>query len=215
MVKGAWITTNLKINVTYYIAIHFESKISSTAPGKLELHSFTLSPRSLILAEWLREGYTNQIHLREISKLCVPAKLVQLCLTLCAMDCSLPASSVHGGSLGKNTGVGCHTLFPGDLPDPGIEPKSFRSLAWAGGFFTTCAPWEALSKLYLPQIPEHISFQICGWQGKVLLICPGAYWVPVWWQALVQALRTQVLFLWNFHSGRIEVDRRQVRKEIS
>ena len=24
------------------------------------------------------------------------------------MDCSLPGSSVHGGSPGKNTGVGCH-----------------------------------------------------------------------------------------------------------
>ena len=25
---------------------------------------------------------------------------------------------------GKNTGVGCHFLSPGDLPDPGIEPTS-------------------------------------------------------------------------------------------
>ena len=29
---------------------------------------------------------------------------------------------------------------PGDLPDPGIELKSLRSLALAGGFFTTVAP---------------------------------------------------------------------------
>ena len=29
-----------------------------------------------------------------------------------------------GDSLGKNTGVGCHALFPGDLPDPGVEPMS-------------------------------------------------------------------------------------------
>ncbi|ELR48430.1 hypothetical protein M91_18432, partial [Bos mutus] len=28
---------------------------------------------------------------------------------------------------------------PGDLPDPGIEPVSLRSLARAGGFFTTRA----------------------------------------------------------------------------
>ena len=37
---------------------------------------------------------------------------VQSCPTLCnPMDCSLPGSSVHGDSPGKNTGVGCHALF--------------------------------------------------------------------------------------------------------
>ena len=40
------------------------------------------------------------------------------------MDCSLPGSSVHSNSPGKNTGAGCHTLLQGDLPDPGIEPGS-------------------------------------------------------------------------------------------
>ena len=30
---------------------------------------------------------------------------------------------------------------PGDLPHPGIEPGSLGSLALAGGFFTTSAPW--------------------------------------------------------------------------
>ena len=38
----------------------------------------------------------------------------QLCPTLCApMDCSPLGSSVHGDSLGKNTGVGCHFLLKG------------------------------------------------------------------------------------------------------
>ena len=32
---------------------------------------------------------------------------------------------------------------PGDLPDPGIEPVSLRSLAPAGKVFTTSATWEA------------------------------------------------------------------------
>ena len=32
---------------------------------------------------------------------------------------------------------------PGDLPDPGIKPKSLTSPALAGGFFTTSANWEA------------------------------------------------------------------------
>ena len=42
-------------------------------------------------------------------------------------------------SPGNNTGVGCHFLLWGDLPDPGIEPVSLASPALAGGFFTTCA----------------------------------------------------------------------------
>ena len=33
-------------------------------------------------------------------------------VTLCdSMDCSQPGSSIHGDSLGKNTGVGCHALL--------------------------------------------------------------------------------------------------------
>jgi len=44
--------------------------------------------------------------------LCVCAKSFQSCLSLCdPMDCSLPVSSVHGDSPGKNTGVGCHFLL--------------------------------------------------------------------------------------------------------
>ena len=31
---------------------------------------------------------------------------------------------------------------PEALPNPGIEPSSFRSPALAGGFFTTCTTWE-------------------------------------------------------------------------
>ena len=53
------------------------------------------------------------------------AKLLQSCPTLCdPMDCSLPSSSVHRDSPDKNTGVGCHALLQGDLPDPGFEPMS-------------------------------------------------------------------------------------------
>ena len=37
----------------------------------------------------------------------------QSCLALSdPMGCSLPDSSIHGDSLGKNTGVGCHDLLP-------------------------------------------------------------------------------------------------------
>ena len=45
---------------------------------------------------------------------CVLCLVTQLCPTLCdPMDCSPSGSSVHGDSLGKNTGVGCHALLQG------------------------------------------------------------------------------------------------------
>ena len=40
------------------------------------------------------------------------------------MDYSPPGSSAHGDIPGKNTGVGCLSPPPGDLPDQGIEPTS-------------------------------------------------------------------------------------------
>ena len=40
------------------------------------------------------------------------------------MDCSPLGSSVHGDFPGKNTEVACHALLQGDLPHPGIEPRS-------------------------------------------------------------------------------------------
>ena len=57
-----------------------------------------------------------------LSVLCLVA---QSCPTLCDhMDCSLPGSSVHGDSPGKNTGVGCHALLQGMFPswesNPGL-----------------------------------------------------------------------------------------------
>ena len=54
----------------------------------------------------------------------VHVKVTQSCPTLCdPMDYSPPGSSVHGDSPGKNIGVGpCPP--PGDLPNPGIEPRS-------------------------------------------------------------------------------------------
>ena len=67
----------------------------------------------------------------------------QSCLTLCdPMDCS-PTRLLHPWDFpGKNTGVGCHFLPPGDLLNPGTEPVSQVSLALADRFFTTSAIWE-------------------------------------------------------------------------
>ena len=46
------------------------------------------------------------------------------------------------------TGLPCSPL--GDLPLPGIEPKSLMAPALAGGFFTTRASWEAPPCIDLP-----------------------------------------------------------------
>ena len=43
--------------------------------------------------------------------------VAQLCLTFCdPKDFSLPCSSVHGDSLGNNTGMGCHALLQRIFP---------------------------------------------------------------------------------------------------
>ena len=48
--------------------------------------------------------------------------VAQLWLTLCdPMDYSPPGSSVHGDSLGKNTGVGCQAFLQGILPTQGLN----------------------------------------------------------------------------------------------
>ena len=50
--------------------------------------------------------------------------VTQLCLTLCdPMDCSPPGSSVHGILQAKIL-EWFAIPSPGDLPDPGIEPRS-------------------------------------------------------------------------------------------
>ena len=58
---------------------------------------------------------------------CVACLVAQLCMTLCnPMDCQPKPTRllVHGDSPGKNTGVNCHALPPGDLPNPAIKPRS-------------------------------------------------------------------------------------------
>ena len=66
---------------------------------------------------------------------------LQSCPTLCdPMDSSLPGSSVHGDSPGKNTGVGCCALLQGILPTQGLNPCLLCLPHWqAGGSFTTGA----------------------------------------------------------------------------
>ena len=50
--------------------------------------------------------------------------VAQMCPTLCdpSMGCSLPGSSVHGDSSGKNTRVGCHAHRKGVFLTLGSNP---------------------------------------------------------------------------------------------
>ena len=50
--------------------------------------------------------------------------VAQSCPTLCdPMDCSPPGSAVHGDSLGKKIGVGCHSLLQRIFPTQGSNPR--------------------------------------------------------------------------------------------
>ena len=65
----------------------------------------------------------STIFLDSMYVLCCTLLLNELCPALCdPMDCSLPDSSVHGESLGKNTGVGWHVLLQGIFPTQGSNP---------------------------------------------------------------------------------------------
>ena len=61
------------------------------------------------------------------------AKSLQSCPTLCdSMDCSPPGSSVHGSLQARIQENGLPFLASGDLPDPGIKPRSLMPPALAG-----------------------------------------------------------------------------------
>ena len=68
-----------------------------------------------------------------------------------------------GNSLGKNTGVGCHALLHGNLPDPGIKLPCVS--CFAGRFFTL----GHLGSPYIIQILPNNHSAVCAWQ-----LCGGA-----------------------------------------
>ena len=75
--------------------------------------------------------------MQNITKKCVtrirwfPSGCAHVCVCVCqslshvrlfATPCSLPGSSVHGNSPGKNTGVGCHSFLQGIFPNQELNP---------------------------------------------------------------------------------------------
>ena len=87
-----------------------------------------------------------------IKKFVYPRKYsVYVCMLSCfscVRLCATPWTVAHQAPLSMGfswqeywSGLPCPP--PGHLPDPGIKPVSVMSPAFAGGFFTTSATWEA------------------------------------------------------------------------
>ena len=68
---------------------------------------------------------------------------VQLFATLWTIAYQAPLSM---GFSRKEYQSGLPCPPPGDLPNPGIEPRSLVSPAFPGGFFITSTTWEALTQ---------------------------------------------------------------------
>ena len=94
-------------------------------------HSIILSLISYITASFIYSLLSSNIQkVKSLSR-------VQLFVTPWTVADQAPPSM---GFPGKSTGVGCHFLLQGDLPDPGIKPASSASPTMAGGFFATAPP---------------------------------------------------------------------------
>ena len=78
--------------------------------------SFSPLQKSSISAVWNLNVYLTMVLLCSVA---------QSCQTLCnPMDWNPPGSSVLGDSPGKNARVDCHVLLQGNLPKPGLKPRS-------------------------------------------------------------------------------------------
>ena len=77
--------------------------------------------------------------------LCMCAKLLQSCLTLCnSMDGS-PPGSCPWDSPGKNTGVDCHNLLQRIFPTQGSNSRLFCLLHWQVDSLPLVSPRKPIS----------------------------------------------------------------------
>ena len=85
--------------------------------------------------------------------LCLHAKSLQLCLTLLwPQGLGIPLSM---GFSRQESWRGLPFPSPGDLPNPGAEPRLIHLLPWQGGSLS-------------PAPPELIYFRTCSWLCKLL-----------------------------------------------
>ena len=99
----------LRMRWPKYWSFNFSISPSSEHPG---LISFRMDWLDLLAVQGTLKCLNKE---SEKKGKCSPVQgsvIAQSCQTLCdPMDCSPPGSSVHGDFLGKNTGVGCHSLL--------------------------------------------------------------------------------------------------------
>ena len=85
------------------------------------------------------------------------------------MDCSLPGSSVHGDSPGKNTGVGCHSLLQRIFQTQGSNPglphckQSLYYLSHKGS--PSILEWVAYPFTGGSSQPRNWTHVACIWRG--------------------------------------------------
>ena len=90
------------------------------------LPSSQQSSLGLLFAKHLLNLFLLYTLIQTSASVCVLSHFshVQLCDP---MDCTLPGSSVHGESPGKNTRVGCCALLQGIFPTQGLYPGLLHS----------------------------------------------------------------------------------------
>ena len=127
LLKGIFLTQELNIHLLHLL--HWQA-------DSLPLHHLG-SPQTLFLEP------TRWCHCDSLLVIHHCVQPLSLYLTLCG-----PMTVAHQAPLSmafsrQEYWSGLPFPFPGDLPDPGTEPKSLVSLALAARFFTSSTIWEA------------------------------------------------------------------------
>ena len=96
--------------------------------------------------DWSPLGWTGWISLQSTptSTPCVCAKSLQSCLTLLVPETVVHQTPLSIGFSRQEYWNGLPCPPSEDLPDPGIEPQTLMSPAFAGGFFITSTTWEGI-----------------------------------------------------------------------
>ena len=119
----------------------------------------------------------------------VYVKTLWSCPTLCKhMVWSLPDSSVHGGSPGKNTGVGCHTIIQEIFLIQGSNPGCLCLLHWQEGSLPLAPPEKPSLDLGWPQmrldpVVSNVIKDLCSHSIKCL--CYKRRKIPCHWSQLL------------------------------
>ena len=132
-VKNAWLSSSVSgaLCTCGVMSLGYISK--SGISGSQDMNIFRLVKQ---VPKWRsQKGHTGfHCHQQRLGMpSTAPREYVLCCAVLCLviqsfltlfypMDCSLPGSSVHGDSPGKNTGVGCYVLLQGICPTKGSNP---------------------------------------------------------------------------------------------